>query len=472
MVKLSKYEKLLGVMFLLTLPLLQPWVHGDGRGYYAFARALMFQHNLDFSLDWYKGHETDPRFSEPGFRKNYETSTGHITNHWTIGPAILWSPFLISAHVVAEIADKTTGSQFASDGYSIPYMAGMALGTFFYGFLALLFSQRFASRYVEEKWAFLATVAIWLATSFTFYLYVEPSFSHTLSAFLVALFIYEWDRTRENRTWLQWLALGAIAGLMLDTYYPNALVLLLPASDSLFAARKALRERAPNLLVRLAGHNLIFGVTALLVFVPTLITKKILYGSYLSSGYKEAWYWYSPAFLKVCFSSHGVFSWTPILLFALLGLWFSRKADRALSFVLLATVLAFIYLIGCYESWEGIPSFGSRFFISLSAIFVLGLGAFMSELSLIWKTRRIAMPAAATILLFTLWNFGLMFQFVTHMFPQAGEVSWRAVAYNQVAVVPSEGARLLKDVLTRWAKFKPTVEPSQQRNSLVVAPHS
>jgi hypothetical protein len=82
------------------------------------------------------------------------------------------------------------------------------------------------------------------------------------------------------------------------------------------------------------------------------------------------------------------------------------------------------------------------------------------------------MPAAATILLFTLWNFGLMFQFVTHMFPQAGEVSWRAVAYNQVAVVPSEGARLLKDVLTRWAKFKPTVEPSHQRNSLVVAPHS
>ena len=42
-------------------------------------------------------------------------------------------------------------------------------------------------------------------------------------------------------------------------------------------------------------------------FLPTLITKKIIFGSYLNFGYSERWFWNSPAFFKVCFSAeHGL----------------------------------------------------------------------------------------------------------------------------------------------------------------------
>ena len=462
MTKLSKYEKILAVMFLLTLPMVRPWIHGDGRGYYAFARALLFQHNLDFSLDWYRGNETNPNVSDPGFRQNYITSTGHINNHWTVGPAILWSPFLLTAGAVAEIVDKTTGTQFASDGYSMPYMIGMAFGTFFYGFLALLIAMRFSSKYVEEKLAFLATIAIWLATSFTFYLYAEPSFAHTLSAFLVALFVYEWDRTRENRTWLQWLSLGVITGLLMDTYYPNVIVLLLPLSDSFRSLWHAMRERAPLRVAKLAADNCIFAAAALVVFVPTLLTKKVLYGSYFASGYKQAWYWYSPAFPKVCFSSHGVFSWTPVLLLALLGLVYLYKVDRALSFLLLTTVLGFIYFIGCYQDWHAIPSFGNRFFVSLSVIFVLGLAASLKKLSDMWKNQHAFLSAAASILILILWNFGLMFQFGSHLVPQNGDVSWTRLAYNQVTVVPVQAFQLVRAAISRRAKSESSVDHAHQ----------
>src|SRR5271157_4438151 len=96
----TKYEKALAVLFLLTLPMIRPWIHGDGRGYYAFARAVLFQHNLDFERDWYYGYEKDPRMSNPSFRFNYLTPNGHFENHWTIGPAILWSPFLLAARLI------------------------------------------------------------------------------------------------------------------------------------------------------------------------------------------------------------------------------------------------------------------------------------------------------------------------------------------------------------------------------------
>src|SRR5580658_8273341 len=50
--RFTKYEKLLVFLFLLTLPLSNPWVRGDGVGYYAFARSLLIEHRLDFTKGW------------------------------------------------------------------------------------------------------------------------------------------------------------------------------------------------------------------------------------------------------------------------------------------------------------------------------------------------------------------------------------------------------------------------------------
>ena len=53
--------------------------------------------------------------------------------------------------------------------------------------------------------------------------------------------------------------------------------------------------------------------------------------------------------------------------------------------------------------------------------------------------RPFRYPASLTALL-VLWNLGLIFQWGTHLIPARGPISWREVAYNQVAVVPAEAA--------------------------------
>jgi hypothetical protein len=442
--KFGTYDKLLLVMFLLTVPAVRPWIHGDGRGYYAFARAALFQRNFDFELDWYHGYENSPRVSDPAFRALYLTPNGHFWNHWTIGPAILWAPFLLVARGVMPAVDWLRGTHSAWDGFAKPYMIAMAIGTLFYGFLTLWISFRLARKFAVEKWAFLATIAIWLATSFSYYLYVEPSFAHVHSAFLIAVFFWLWESTRVERNLGQWIGLGAIAGLLVDTYYPNALVLLLPLMESLRDYWAAWRLGEFQRLRRLLINHVLFGAAALVLFFPTLLTKKILWGSYFQSGYRENWYWNSPYFFRVCFSSHGVFSWTPILLFAIVGLFLLRKADRALSYGLLITLLAFTYFIGCYQGWHAIPSFGNRFFISFTVFFILGLAAFMNELRRLGNQRRVFLPAVLTTGLLILWNCGLIYQFAAHLFPQEGEVSWSQVARNQVSVVPGQVAQLIR----------------------------
>src|SRR5215472_2686455 len=47
-----RYTRILVILFLCTLPLVNPIVHGDGVGYYAYVRAPLIQHNLRFEEDW------------------------------------------------------------------------------------------------------------------------------------------------------------------------------------------------------------------------------------------------------------------------------------------------------------------------------------------------------------------------------------------------------------------------------------
>src|ERR1700723_4638539 len=97
----SKYEIILLVIFVVSLPLSNPWVRGDGVGYYAFGRSLLIEHDLNFQKDWlaantsFRMGRTDP---SGNVLANQYTSTGHLDNHFSIGPAILWSPFLVTAH--------------------------------------------------------------------------------------------------------------------------------------------------------------------------------------------------------------------------------------------------------------------------------------------------------------------------------------------------------------------------------------
>ena len=102
---------------------------------------------------------------------------------------MLWSLFLLVAHAGVIVA-RTLGSHIPANGFSWPYRFAMAFATGLYGFLGLFISFRLARKYVAPLWSFVATIAIWWASSLPVYMYFNPSWSHALSAFVVALFLW------------------------------------------------------------------------------------------------------------------------------------------------------------------------------------------------------------------------------------------------------------------------------------------
>ena len=445
-----KAELLLLLLFVFSLPFLNPWVRGDGVGYYAFARAPLIQHNLDFTEDYRHANESfrGPRLDENGQPKpEFLTPTGHLDNHFTVGPAILWMPFLFLAHVGVLIA-RALGSSVAADGFSTPYRVAMAFATAFYAFLGLLLAFRLARQYVEERWALLATLSIWWASSLPVYMYFNPSWSHAHSAFAVALFLWYWHETLSSRSLPQWLVLALITGLMLDVYYPNAMVLAVLAIEAFRRYYLAFRPdpsappgsalRVPQLLLR----HFLFGAVVLICLLPTLITRYLIYGNLFETGYTPLrdWLWFSPAFLDVLFSSnHGLLAWTPILIFAITGLFIFWRRQRRVGTPFLAAFLAFYLLIACYPDWAGISSYGNRFFVSLTPLFILGLAVFLDRLAQLFRSRSVALAAtSAALALFVFWNAGLMFQWGSHLIPARGTVSFSEIIHNQFFVVPRQ----------------------------------
>jgi hypothetical protein len=441
--------------FLLSLALLNPWVRGDGVGYYAFARAPLIDHSLNFEPDYIAANTgfREARLDSQGHpRQEFRTRTGHLDNHFTVGPAMLWMPFLLLAHGGVLLA-RALGSQVAADGFSAPYRLAMAIGTAFWGFLGLLLSFRLARQYVGDLWAFLATISIWWASSLPVYMYFNPSWSHAHSAFAVSLFVFYWHQTRQQRTLRQWLLLALIAGLMLNVYYANAMLLMILLVEALQQYAAALRRdsQTGTAVTQLLAKHFLFLAGTLLCLLPTFVTRYIVYGNPFESGYTSVqdWAWRSPYFLAVLFASeHGLFSWTPLLLFATVGLVLLRWSHPRVGTPLLAAALAFYILIACYPDWAGISSFGNRFFVSLTPLFILGLSIFLQRAATLFRSQRAAVASVSLILAaFLLWNAAFMFQWGAHLIPPRGPISWSVMVRNQFQVVPRQIAGRLSDYL-------------------------
>ena len=468
------YRLCLIALFVFSLPIVNPWVRGDGVGYYAFARALLIDHNLHFEKDWLSAN---PSFRQGRVDANGHlldsqyTSTGYLDNHFTIGPAILWAPFLAAAHGAVILANHL-GANIVADGYSRPYLLAMAVGTAAYGFAGLLLAFDLARQYVEERWALLATLGIWFASSLPVYMYFNPSWSHAHSAFTAALFLWYWQRTRSGRSPLQWCLLAAIAGLMMNIYYPNVILLIVPGVEALanyFHSLPSGEKGYRNWWALLAGQCL-FLLLAVAALAPTFITRRIIYGSPFATGYPpiRTWAWGSPKLLAVLFSSdHGILSWTPILAVALAGVCLLCKRDRIFGYGLLLSFVAFYYFIASYPNWDGISSFGNRFFVSFTPMFVLGLAVALDGFAHAWWRCDGAFPVACgAVGIFVLWNLGFIFQWGTQMLPARGEISWSEMVHNQYAEVPRRVTFSLDNYFLRRMGMMQEIEKQDLRRSV------
>ena len=123
--------------FVLSLPAVTPRIYAsDEIQYFSYLRSLWFDHDVSFENEYQYFFDRNIGRGE-GFHATFleqYTDAGRRPSFATIGSALLWSPFYAAADLLTRISGG------AADGFSRPYVAAVAYGSAFYGFVAILLS--------------------------------------------------------------------------------------------------------------------------------------------------------------------------------------------------------------------------------------------------------------------------------------------------------------------------------------------
>jgi hypothetical protein len=377
-------------------------LQSDGFYYYAYLRSLWFDGDVDFTNDYRllglgdKAHLIPP------------TQTGHAQSAWTIGPAIVWTPFFGVGHVVA-IRLKTTNTELATDGTSFPYRQAVCVAGLFYGLLGVWFCYRLASLFFSRGLAAVAASTTIAGSFMLWYVVKEPTMTHAPSMAAVAAFAYVWARTLQRRTTAGWIGLGLLAGLMTTIRWQNAIFTILPAIDSGVGLMEAWRRRDRELAVRVIRGGLAFAMAAFVGFLPQMLAWKAIYGHYLAiSPVGPEIRWRAPEVQDILWSSrNGLFSTSPVLYLAAIGLLVFARSARRVGVAVLVTFAVMVYFNASIQDWWGSAGFGMRRFDGLIPLLTLGMGSFAGAAARAISLRpRVAV--AASLLGLVVWNLTLM----------------------------------------------------------------
>jgi hypothetical protein len=406
-------------------------LQSDGFYYFAYLRSLWFDHDVDFTNDYrLLGLGNRPYLFQP-------TPTGHAQSAWTIGPAIVWSPFFAGGDLVARRL-AASGQDVATDGTSFPYRQAVCVAGLFYGLLGVWFCYRLAALFVAARLAALSAAVAVAGSFMLWYLIKEPSMTHAPSMAAVAAFTYFWAATRQRRSLRQWLLLGLVAGLATTIRWQNVIFALLPAVEAAQLLFDAWRARSRRLAMSVVAGGVLFTAAATLAFLPQMLAWKAIYGSYLAiSPIGPPMRWTHPAIANILWSSrNGLLATSPVLYLATLGLLVVLRVDRRFAVAALVTFAVMIYFNSVILDWWGSSGFGMRRFDGMLALLTVGLALFLRGFAA-FAARRPAVMVGAAVGLLVVWNLALVQGGVTGSVRVGEAQSFGDVAAFQVRLIHS-----------------------------------
>lgn len=370
----------------------------DGVYYFIYLPSVWLDGDLDFlnNLRVIYGAGFDPP----------RTVTGLAPSQWSVGPAILWTPFYLIGHLAAlGMSDATS----ALNGLNPPHQTMVYIGSAFYGVLGIGFTFLFLRTWVSEKASLIGTLGILIASPLTYYLWPFTLMAHTPAFAMSALFLWLWRKKGLH-------PLTALAAALMVLCRWQTVVILLPAAMAGLAElleTGSARERRQWLT-----RHLLFAALFLAGLFPQAWVWKVLFDQwFLIPHGSDFLVFRNLAWGPVLFSTHhGLFTWHPLLLAGLLGLgllW--RRSPWEMAAFLIVFVLQWM-VVASLKPWTAGWSFGHRMFMELLPLFALGLGllaAWAAEMS-----RKGLWGAWATLLCFGWWNLQFVYQYQKDLIPR------------------------------------------------------
>ncbi|MCO6499620.1 MAG: hypothetical protein J5I47_04475 [Vicingus serpentipes] len=377
-------KKSFAVLFLvLILVLITNVVHNptinvlrwDVFGYYIYLPAFFIYNDLGLdNLHWVK--EINSIYHNTATLYQIALSPiGHNVNQYSLGMAILYSPFFLLGHGFALLTN------YPADGFSLPYQVSIFLSGILYMLIGLIYFRKVLLHFFSDKIAAIVILIICLGTN---YLHLQirgnAIITHNYLFALYAILIWstiKWHQQINNKNTL---ILGLIVGLIVTVRPSEVVSILIPVLYGVTSV-SSFKERI-SFLIKKKKYVLRAVFVAFLVGLPQLIYWKLYAGQFFYYSYNnngEGLDLLSPHTIGVLFSFRkGWLIYTPIMGFSIIGFYYLYKTHRQLFVPTLLFFIANLYLVSSWSTWWYAGSFSQRALMQSYVVMGLPLGALLS----------------------------------------------------------------------------------------------
>ena len=333
--------------------------HNDVDQYYSYLVAQLVHHDLGFN-----------------FPQHYwltEAPNHQLVPKATMGMSLMYLPFFVIADNIAYSYD------YESLGYSAPYGVCIHFGTLFYALMGLWYTRKSLLLFFNEWITALSLLLILFGTNLFYYVYREGEMPHSYLFFLFSVFMYhaiQWNTNSKNK---HLYFMSFIAGFVALIRPTDVMILLIPLLYKV-TSFKDLKLRFVKL--GMLKWRLIIAVLLFLTpIIPQLIYWKVYTGQlfFFSYGNGERFFFNDPQIINVLFSwRKGWFIYTPIMFFAILGLFIMAKKWKEMFVPIFVYLVLNIYIISSWWDWGFGGSHGMRALIQSYAFLIFPLAFFIN----------------------------------------------------------------------------------------------
>lgn len=343
------------------------WDQGD---YYAYLPTFLIYDDADLAIVKQDRALYGERF------KHFISAKGKPVFRMTMGVALMNVPFFLAGHAWALNTD------FPADGYSPPYYKMMWLSGIVYSLLGLLLLRKLLLKYFSDTVVALTLISIGAATNLMNYATYDALMSHAISFFLVILFMHFTVAFHKKESVWNALALGLVWGMITLIRPTNFLILFFfvlydVQSFSSFTTKV-------KRLLTLPGFVILFGVAALLVFLPQLLYWHRQTGNWLfySYGEKGSFFLLHPRIADGLFSYRkGWLLYTPVMVLALAGIPLLYQKYKQFFASVAVTFVLGVYLMFSFWCWWYGGGFGCRPIIEYYGLMAIPMAAMFAAVS-------------------------------------------------------------------------------------------
>lgn len=351
----------------------------DVVGYYSYLPATFIEKDLKLS---FITPQNKIQYNGVKYAFVDDLKGNHVIKY-PMGMSVLYAPFFFTAHFLA------VPLGYPQDGFSVIYELFIEFSGLFYLIIGLWYLRKLLLQFYTEKIVSLTLLIVFFGTNLLCYSTIDSAMSHDYTFSLFSVFLYYIFDFYKKATLKSTIILAICFGLIVLIRQLNLLLILPLLLFNVFSLND-LKLRI-SFFINQYKYVLTFGLIATLVILPQLMYYKYVTGNYFVFSYgKEGFFFNQFHVLDVLFSFRkGWFIYTPILLFAVYGIW-CMKTQVANSFKSTVVILLplYLYLVSSWWCWWYGGSFSQRSMIDIYPLLTIPLAAFIYKSQEYSKSKK------------------------------------------------------------------------------------